>query len=67
MPDSTRALRQSRSLLGRASAFDTGQAALASAANFWKSASLRLGTSASQLSSILVMVGPSPRVTVAVV
>ena len=50
-----------------ASAFDTGQLAFAWAANSWKVASSTPGTSASQFSSILLIVGPAVRCTVAVV
>ncbi len=60
------AARQRTSLAARtisgtaASAFETGQDALAWAASAWNSPSSTPGTVASQSSSILVMVGPAP-------
>src|SRR5574337_326211 len=50
-----------------ASALETGHLALASFAISMKAAAARLGTCASVFSSIRVMVGPSPRLTAAVV
>jgi len=52
---------------GPASAFDTGQFFLAACACVCKSASVKPGTSACVFNSMRVMVGPSPKCTLAVV